>query len=139
MVSISLKKILYDFIFGAMVFFVTTQILTGIETPELITHWLMTFSIFALSNMLVAQTITFFTLPNNVLTNIVIGTILNFAAFYAMTLILPGISVADTTIDPISFGIVTVNPFTLSSTFTMIAAGLVSSTIYSVLNWLQYD
>lgn len=139
MVSISFKKLLYDFIFGAMVFYLTTQIITGIETPILLSQWIMIFAIFALSNMLVSQTITFFTLPDNVLTNIFIGTILNFAAIYGMTLILPGIIISETVIDPVSLGIVTINPFTLSPTFTMISAGFVSSTIYSLINWLQYD
>ncbi len=139
MVSISFKKILYDFIFGAMVFYITTQIITGIQTPILLSHWFMIIVIFGLSNTLVEQTIKFFTLPENIFMDIIIGTILNFAAIYGMTIIIPGISVAETYIDTVSLGIVSINTFTLSSTFTMIAAAFVTSTIYASINWLQYD
>lgn len=120
-------------------FYIMTQIVTGIQTPILASQWVVIFAVYALSNMLVSQTIIFFTLPNNIITNVLIGTVLNFAAIYGMTLIVPGISVAETTIDPMSIGVLTINPFTLSPTFTMIAAGFVSSIIYSVINWLQYD
>lgn len=139
MVSISIKKLLYDFILGSIVFYITTQVISGIQTPNLLSHWLMIFVIFAISNTLVGQSIKFFTLPSNILTNILIGIILNFAAIYGMTLILPGISITETSINPVSLGLVSVNPFILNPTFTMLAGAIVSSFLFSTLSWLQYD
>ena len=139
MVSFSFKKLLYDLVFGAMIFYITTQLVSGIETPILIINWIMITVIFGISNTLVGQTIKFFTIPNNLITNILVGTILNFAAIYGMTMIIPGLTVSDTYVDTVSIGILSVNPFTLSSTYTIIAAALISSIIYSLVDWLQYD
>jgi len=139
MVSFSFKKLLYDIIFGAMVFYITTQLISGIQTPILISHWIMIIAIFGLSNNLVGQTIKFFTISSNLFSKIFVGTILNFAAIYGMTIIVPGIVISDTYIDTVSIGILSINPFTLSSTFTIIAAAFITSTIYAIIDWLQYD
>lgn len=132
-----IKKIIYNFILSSMIFYITVTLIQGIQTSGQIIHWILIFGLFGIANALIRQTINFFTLPQNFTTYWLIGTILNFGAIYGMSLILPGIRVGETLIDPISVGIFSINPYTLTPVLTILFAATVSSFFSASLYWLK--
>lgn len=135
--SSGIRKFLYSFILSSMTFYITATLISGIETSGEIIHWLMAFCLFAAANSLIKQTMKFFTLPQNFITHWVVGSILNFGAIYGMSLILPGIRVGETLIDPVSIGIISVNPYTLTPFLTIVLTAIVSSLFGAALYWLK--
>ena len=133
----SIKKMLYQFVLSSMVFFILTQLLSGFEISGQPLHWLMMFVVFGASNLLVIQLIKFFTIPKNILTYWLASMILSFAAFYVMDMFLPGITIGETIIDPVSAGIISVEPYIFSPILTMVLAGVVSGLFNAVLYWLD--
>lgn len=135
----SIKKFLYTFMISSMIFYITVKMLSGIETSGQLIHLLLAFLLFVIPSILVKHTLRFFTLPSNFLTYLLILSILNFAAFYGISLLLPGIRIGETLIDPVSMGIVSINPYTLTSFLTMVFASLVSALMTSTLYWLKKE
>lgn len=133
----AIKRILYDFFINSLIFYAVVKAISGITTSGRVLHWLMAFAVFALANLLVKQTIKFLTLPSNFFTIFIVSSILNFAAIYGMSLIIPGIQIGETLIDPVSIGIISVNPYRLTSFLTMVLASLYAALLSSVLNWLR--
>lgn len=129
----SIKSFLYDFVIGSMIFFITTQIMSGIQLSGILTHWLMMFAVFVVANMIVPHTLKFFTLPKNFLTYWLGSAVVSFAAIYAMSLFLPGIIIGETLIDPVSLGIISVNTYTLSADITMVIAGIIAGLFTAIL------
>jgi hypothetical protein len=64
---------------------------------------------------------------------------LDFGAFYLMSLFLPGITISETILDPMTLGFVSVNPYTLSPVMTMVLAALVAGLLSAVLYWLDSE
>ena len=122
-----------------MVFYIIASMIPGIEAPTQLIHWLMAFGVFAGANLLVIQFIKFFTIPKNILTYWLAGTMLDFGAFYLMSLFLPGITISETILDPMTLGFVSVNPYTLSPVMTMVLAALVAGLLSAVLYWLDSE
>lgn len=135
--SSGIKKFLYSFILSSMTFYITATLISGIETSDQFMHWFMAFCLFAAANSLIRQTMKFFTLPQNFVTYWIVGSILNFGAIYGMSLILPGIRVGETLIDPVSVGIISVNPYTLTPFLTIVLTAMVSSLFSASLYWLK--
>jgi len=137
--SYGIKKFIYDLILSSMIFYITAAAISGIETSGQIVHWLMAFGLFGIANSLIRQTIRFFTLPRNFITYWIVGTVLNFGAIFGMSLALPGIRIGETLIDPVSLGIISINPYTLAPTLTIVFAAIVSSLFSAFLYWLKRD
>ncbi|MBN1618250.1 phage holin family protein [Candidatus Dojkabacteria bacterium] len=132
----TIKSFLYNFILGAMIVFITFNILDGVQTSNNIVHWLLIYLVFCLANLLVKHTIKFLTLPTNFLSYFLIGSLLSFGAFYLMDIFLPGIKFGSTLVNPFSTGIFSINPFTLSPILTMLVAGIISGLFSSLFFWL---
>jgi uncharacterized membrane protein YvlD (DUF360 family) len=135
----SIKKMLYQAILAGMVFFITMQIVTGITTSGLAVHLLMALAVYAAANMLVIQIIKFFTIPKNLFTYWLASAVLSFGAIYIMSVFLPGITIEETILDPVSLGIISVNPYVLTPMLTMVLAALVSGLFNAVLYWLDSE
>ena len=135
----SIKKFLYQAVLSGMVFFITMQIITGITTSGLAVHLFMVLAVYAVANMSVIQLIKFFTIPKNISHLLLTSAVLSFGAIYVMSIFLPGITIGETILDPVSLGIISVNPYVLTPTLTMILAALVSGLLNAVLYWLDSE
>lgn len=133
----SLKKFLYNFVIGSMIFFIVVVLLPGIQTSGMLVHWLMAFAVFNVGLLVVPQTLRFLTLPRNILTYWAFSSLTSFAAIYAISMFVPGLTIHETVIDPVKLGIVTVDPYTLSKDLTMITAAILSGFMNAVLIWLK--
>ncbi|MDD3661464.1 MAG: hypothetical protein PHG63_00165 [Candidatus Dojkabacteria bacterium] len=133
----SLKKLLYNFVIGSMIFFIVVVLLPGIRTSGMLLHWLMAFAVYNVGLLIVPQTLRFLTLPRNFLTYWVFSAVTSFASIYAISMFVPGLTIHETLIDPVKLGIVTVDPYTLSKDLTMIAAAVLSGFMNSALIWLK--
>ncbi|MEA3357018.1 MAG: phage holin family protein [Patescibacteria group bacterium] len=134
-----IKNFIYTFLLGSMIFYITTHIVTGIEISGEPAHWLMIYAVFAISNIIARLCIKFFALPQNFIIFWLCSAIFGFCAIYAMSIILPGIQIAETLIDPMSLGIISVNPYSLSPMLTMVAGAAVSGLFGSIFNWLKRE
>lgn len=135
--STGIKKFLYSFILSSMIFYITATLIQGIHTSGQIIHWIMMFGVFGIANSLIRQTIKFFTFPQNFTTYWLVGSILNFGAIYGMSLILPGIQIGETLVNPISAGIFSINPYTLTPFLTIVLTSIVTSFFSTSLYWLK--
>ncbi len=135
--SSSIKNFLYSFLLNSLIFYVTTKIVTGIQTSGQATHWLMAYAVFAAANALVPHMLRFFTLPGNFFAYWLMSAILSFVAIYIMSMLLPGIIVRETIIDPVGMGLISINPYTLSPIFTMVAGGLVAGVFGAAFDYFN--
>lgn len=135
----SIKRVLYQAVLSAMVFLITIQVVTGITISGLAVHLLMVLAVYAVANMMVIQLIQFFTMPKNILTYWLTSAVLSLGAIYIMSVFLPGITIGETILDPVSLGIISVNPYVLTPMLTMILAALVSGLLNAVLYWLDSE
>ena len=122
-----------------MIFYIVTKVMTGIQTSGYALYWLMTYGVFFLANQLVPHTLKFFTLSRNILTYWIMTTIVSFAAIYAMSIFIPGIEIGETVLDPVSFGAISVNPYSLSPDMTMVIAAVAAGLFRAVLYSLKSD
>lgn len=135
----TLKKYFYQIIISSMILYIVVDMIPGIIAPTQPLHWIMALGVFAASNLLVVQIIKFFTIPKNILTYWIASAVLGFGAFYIMSLFLPGITIEETPLEDASFGIISVETYTLSPILTMAVAGLVSGLLNAVLYWLEKE
>ena len=135
----TIKKYLYQIIISSMIFYIVVDMIPGIVAPQEPLHWLMALGVFAAANLLVLQIVKFFTIPKNILTYWVASGVLSFAAFYIMSMFLPGITIEETPLTDASWGIISVDTYTLSPILTMVVAGLVSGLLNAVLYWLEKE
>ena len=134
----TIKTILYNFLLGTLIFYITSQIV-GIETSGIVSHWLMAAGAFVAANLLVPYLLKFFTLPKNFLTYWLAGTIMSIAAFYIISLFLPGITFEETVLEPSSLGIISINSYTLTPFMTMTFAGIIAGLMSAAFYWLQSE
>ena len=135
----TIKKYLYHILISSLIFYLVVALIPGIVAPTQPMHWLMSLGVFAVANLLVIQIIKFFTIPKNILTYWLASAVLSFAAFYIMSLFLPGITIEETPLKDASFGIISVETYTLTPILTMILSGLVSGLLNAVLYWLEKE
>ena len=134
-----IKSLLYNLILGSMILFVVFQLMSGIETSGQIIYWAMMFAVFFVAIVVVPQMLKFFTIPKNFFTYWLTSSIVSFIAIYAMSLFLPGISIGETVIDPVSAGIISIDPFTLSPILTTVLASLLAGLLAATLFGLQKE
>lgn len=137
--SYAVKKILNTFFLGSMIFFVTVTVLSGIQTTGQLSYWIIAFGFIFAANLLVPQVLKFLTLPRNFLTYWLMSATANFAAIYAISMLVPGFVMGETIVNPMSTGIVSVNPYTLSADVTMIFAGLISGLLNTIFYLLERE
>jgi uncharacterized membrane protein YvlD (DUF360 family) len=133
----SIKKFIYNLIITSMIFYIVAKTVSGIETSDQLMHWIMMVGAYSIALALIKPILKFLTLPSNFLFHWLVGTVLGFGAFYAMTMIFPGIRITDTLIDGKSIGIISINPTHLSPIFTMVLGGAYGSFINTLLYWLK--
>jgi hypothetical protein len=135
----TIKGILYSFVTGSMIFFITTKLIAGIQMSGQFMHWIMAYAVFVAANALVPHLLRFFTLPGNFFAYWIMSALMSFIAIYVMSLILPGVLVVSTVIDPVGLGIISINPYTLSPIFTMVAGGVVAGLMTASIYTLKDD
>lgn len=134
-----LKYWLYNFVLGSMIFYIVTSTMSGIITSGEVLHWLGAYAVFTLLNLLAEHTLKFLTLPTNFFTYILASTLLTLVSFYIISIFLPGIRFGPSVLDPVSIGIISINPVTLSSTMTMVVGALFSGFFWGLFYWLSSD
>lgn len=137
--SSAIKSMLYTFALGSLIFYTTTCIVSGIEMSGEISHWIMAFGVFFVAQFLVPKLLKFFTLPKNVFMYWFLSAVVNFAAFYAMSLFLPGIIIRETPLSETSFGFISISESILSPDFTMVFASIYAGLLSAVFYWLKAD
>lgn len=131
--SSSIRNILYQFVTGSMIFFITTKLIPGVQMSGQFVHWVMAYGVFVAANALVPHTLRFLTIPGNFFAYWLVSAVLSFISIYIMSILLPGILVTSTVIDPVGLGIISINPYTLSPILTMISAGIVAGLMGATL------
>lgn len=135
----TIRKFLYNFLIGSMIFYITSNIVSGINISGEIVHFLIATLIYVVANQLVRHVIKFLNMPLNPFTFWLTSFVLSFGAFYLISMISPGVIIQQTVIDPVSLGIVSIEPYTLSPELTMAYAALISSLISLAFFWLSRD
>ncbi|MBN2100633.1 phage holin family protein [Candidatus Dojkabacteria bacterium] len=125
--SSSIKSLLYQILLSSLILYVTFNVFSGIQTSGEIIHWLLAFALFGVAGFLVKQTLKFFTLPSNFFTYFLASALIGFGAIFAMSMFLPGIQIGETLIKQKSLEFISINSYTLSPVFTMIAASAFSA------------
>ena len=132
-----MKTKIYIVIINIMLFWIVSDILTGITIKEGILGYVICGGFLGIAMLTVIPLIKFFTLPIKFITIIIISLMVSIIAFFAMNFTLPFVSFTDGTITFLANRYFTVNGIELGMTSNIVIGSLVAGFLSATLETLR--
>jgi uncharacterized membrane protein YvlD (DUF360 family) len=126
----------FKVILNLMLFWILTDLFSGIEIQEGVVGYLICGGIFGLVMLLVVPLIKFFTLPVKFITLVLISMMLGVIVFFVLNFSVPFIDFSDGEIVGFSNRYFSMEPIALGMMGNVLVGGLIAGVLSALLEWL---
>ncbi len=132
-----MKKFIYNYLIIVLAINSVALSFDGITLPKDIIYWFITMTAFAVAVLMHKPLLKFLTVKINFLTYLVASTILLFGVMVGLSYIMPEYYISATTIDGLTFGVLTIERFTMNTYISVAFASFISVLLVVILDSLN--
>lgn len=132
-----MKKFLYNYIIIVLAINAVALSFDGITLPKDLIYWFITMTAFAVAVMMHKPLLKFLTVKINFLTYLLSASVILFGVMVGLSFIMPEYYISSTTIEGLTFGVLTIEPFVMSTYVSVAFASLISVLIVVIIDSLN--
>jgi len=134
-----MKGKIYDVIVSILLFWVISDLFSGIQVQDGLVGYIICGGIFGLTMLVVIPLIKFFTLPIKFITIFLIAIMLSVIVFFFLNFAIPAIDFTDGKLVGLSTSYLTIPSVNLSMIGNVFIGGALSGMLYATLKWLSRE
>lgn len=132
-----MKKNIHDIIIHIFIFWIVTNIFTGITVKQEIIGYILTGGIYGIIMLSVVPLIKFFTFPFKFISILLISVLVSLIIFFMLNFFFPYVDFKDGTIWGFSKGIINLSSIKLTMMSNVFWGGFVSGILSALIVWLN--
>jgi uncharacterized membrane protein YvlD (DUF360 family) len=134
-----MKRKIFDTLWSILLFWVITDMLSGIVVQDGIVGYLICGGVFGIIMLSIIPLIRFFTLPIKFITIFLISVMLSIIIFFFLNFGVPFIDFTEGTFVGFANSYFTLPDIHLSMIGNVLTGGVISGLLYSLLKWLESE
>lgn len=132
-----MKKFIYNYLVIVLAINSVALYFDGITLPKDIIYWFITMTAFAIAVLMYKPLLKFLTVKINFITYLTSSTMILFGVMIGLSYIMPEYYISATTIDGLTFGVLTIERFTMNTYLSVAFASFISVLLVVILDSLN--